>query len=70
MITDADEAIARVIGMVKFGKVKALTGKEIAIKADSVCVHGDGEKALAFVKKIRAALTAENICIAPLAEIV
>lgn len=70
MITDADEAIARVIGMVKSGKVKALTGKEIAIKADSVCVHGDGEKALAFVKKIRAALTAENICIAPLAEIV
>lgn len=70
MITDEDEAIERVIGMVKYGKVKALTGKEIEIEANSVCVHGDGEKALAFVEKIRAALERENITIAPLHEIV
>lgn len=70
MITDEDEAIARVIGMVKYGKVKALTGKEIEIQADSVCVHGDGVKALEFVKKIRAALISEGIEIAPLCEIV
>ena len=30
-----------------------ITGKDIDIKADSVCVHGDGEKALLFVEKIR-----------------
>ena len=70
MITDENEAIERVIGMVKYGKVKALTGKEIEIEANSVCVHGDGEKALAFVEKIRAALERENITIAPLHEIV
>lgn len=70
MITDEDEAIERVIGMVKHGKVKALTGKEIEIEANSICVHGDGEKALAFVKKIRTALEGENITIAPLHEIV
>lgn len=70
MITDEDEAIARVIGMVKYGKVKALTGKEIEIEANSVCVHGDGEKALAFVQKIRSALLAENIEIAPLAQVI
>ena len=65
MITDEDEAIRRVIGMVKDGKVTAITGKEVAIQADSICVHGDGEKALAFVKKIREALTAEGIEIKP-----
>lgn len=70
MITDEDEAIARVIGMVKYGKVKALTGEEIEIEANSVCVHGDGEKALAFVQKIRAALLSQSIEIAPLAQIV
>ena len=53
------------IGMVKDGKVTAITGKEVAIQADSICVHGDGEKALAFVKKIREALTAEGIEIKP-----
>ena len=64
MITD-EEAIRRVIGMVKDGKVTAITGKEVAIEADSICVHGDGEKALAFVKKIREALTKEGIEIKP-----
>ena len=65
MITDEDEAIRCVIGMVKDGKVTAITGKEVAIQADSICVHGDGEKALAFVKKIREALTKEGIEIKP-----
>jgi UPF0271 protein len=70
MIEDEDLAVARVIRMVKEGKVEAVTGKEIAIRADSICVHGDGPKALAFVRKIRAALEQEGIQIAPLSEIV
>ena len=53
MIEDEDEAINRVIRMIKEGKVTSITGKDIDIKADSVCVHGDGEKALLFVEKIR-----------------
>lgn len=65
-IRDENEAIARVIRMVKEGRATAVTGKDIAIQADSVCVHGDGEKALLFVKKIREALQAEGIKIAPL----
>lgn len=70
MITDEDEAIARVIRMVKEQKVRAITGKDISIRADSVCVHGDGEKALAFVCRIRDALLRENIAICPLDKIV
>ena len=52
MITDEEEAIARVIRMIKDQTVRAITGKDIAIRADSICVHGDGEKALAFVERI------------------
>lgn len=70
MITDENEAITRVIGMIKNGKVTAVNGKEIDIEANSVCVHGDGAKALEFVQKIRKALTDENIQIVPLAKIV
>lgn len=69
MIEDEDEAIARVVRMIKEGKVQAITGKDIDIKADSVCVHGDGEKALLFVEKIRKALTDEGIEICPLEEV-
>lgn len=70
MITDEDEAIERVIRMVKEQKVKAITGNDIPIKADSVCVHGDGEKALAFVQKIREEMTKEGIEICSLDDIV
>ncbi len=61
MIEDEDEAIARVVRMVREGKVQAFDGTDISIRPDSVCVHGDGPKALAFVQKISAALAAEGI---------
>jgi len=61
MITNENLAIERVIGMIKNGTVEAITGKMIPVKCDSVCVHGDGPKALAFVKKIREELTAQGI---------
>lgn len=70
MITDENEAIARVVRMIKENKVRTITGKDIPIQADSVCVHGDGEKALAFVQKIRETLTKEGITICSLDEIV
>ena len=61
MITDENVAIARCVRMVKEGKVTALSGKELDIRGDTLCVHGDGAKALAFVEKIRAAFAAEGI---------
>lgn len=70
MITDEDEAVRRVVAMVEKGTVTAITGKEIPIQADSVCVHGDSPKALNFVQKIRTAFQTAGIQIAPLREIV
>lgn len=64
VITDEEEAVERVIAMVKYKKVKAITGKEISVEADSICVHGDGKKAVAFVKLIRERLQTEGIDIA------
>ncbi|MDR1629266.1 MAG: LamB/YcsF family protein [Oscillospiraceae bacterium] len=66
MITDEAEAIARVVRMVTQGTVTAVTGKDIPIAADSICVHGDGEKALLFVQKIKAALTEKGVALAPI----
>jgi len=70
MIEDEELAVSRVIRMIKEQTVTAITGKDIAIKADSICVHGDGPKALAFVEKIRTALSEEGIEITPIKEIV
>lgn len=70
MVTDENIAIERIVRMIKEEKVEAITGKDIPIKADSICVHGDGEKALLFVQKIREKLAEEGIDIVPLDEIV
>lgn len=61
MITDTDLAVGRVIRMVKEGKVESVNGRDIDIKADSICVHGDGAKALEFVKEIRKQLGENGI---------
>ncbi len=61
VIHDTQLAIERVIRMVKEGKVEAINGKDVSIKADSICVHGDNPKAVAFVETIRRALEKENV---------
>jgi UPF0271 protein len=63
MITDEDAAIAQVLGMVRDGAVTTLGGERIPIRADTICVHGDGERALLFTRRIREALTAEGVTI-------
>lgn len=61
MIENEEEAVARVLQMAKQGTVCAADGSTVALQADSVCVHGDGPKALAFVRKISAALPAAGV---------
>lgn len=63
LIKDEEESVRQVVKMIKTGKVNSTTGKEINIKADTVCIHGDGEKALEFAKKIRSELMINNITI-------
>lgn len=68
MITDEEEAITRVLQMIQKGTVTSITGKEIEVQADSVCVHGDSPAALSFVRRIRSALMEEGILIVPLGQ--
>ena len=67
MITDEEASIKQVLSMVKDHKVTTLSGKIIEVKADTLCVHGDGQKALLFTQKIREALQENGIEIAPAA---
>lgn len=70
MITDEDLAIERVVRVIKEKKVTAITGKDISLDIDSICVHGDGVKALQFVKMIRERLKEEGVTIANLKTII
>ena len=66
MIEDEELAMDRVVRMVREGRVTAITGRDISVKADSICVHGDGPKALAFTRRIRQRLTGAGVRLSPL----
>jgi 5-oxoprolinase (ATP-hydrolysing) subunit A len=52
LIGNADEVIKQVVKFIKENKVTAATGEDIFIKADTICIHGDGEHAVEFAKAI------------------
>ena len=60
-VKDPNQAIERVIKMIKEKKVIAVDGTEIDINADSICVHGDNSEAIEFVNKIKSSLLNNGI---------
>ena len=56
MIEDVDLAVAQVVRMVREGKVRSVDGKDVAVQADTLCIHGDQPNALVFASGIRQAL--------------
>lgn len=61
MIKDEDKAIEQVLTMVQKGIVHTTKGEIVEVKADTVCIHGDSEKALAFANKINQKLQEAQI---------
>ena len=70
MITDEQEAIERVVKVIKTGYVTTYSGRELELKIDSICVHGDNAHALDFVRSIRERLIGEGVEIAPLRSVI
>ncbi|MCG7405881.1 LamB/YcsF family protein [Paenibacillus sp. ACRRX] len=52
LITDTEQAVQQVIRMVEAGVVRSVQGYDIAIQADTVCIHGDGAHALVFAQSL------------------
>ena len=63
MITDREQSAAQVIRAVKEGKVLSRQRTEVALRADTVCIHGDGEHALAFAEYLKNTLGDNQIII-------
>ena len=61
LITSDEAALTQVLQMVKTQTVTATTGETVQLQADTICLHGDGEKAVVFAKMIYEALKAECI---------
>jgi 5-oxoprolinase (ATP-hydrolysing) subunit A len=61
LITDEVEAVEQVLGMLRRGIVRARDGTEIAVRADTVCLHGDGDHAVDFARRLRTELDRAGI---------
>lgn len=66
LITDENKALQQAIRFVKEKKVSTSSGHEVSVKADTICLHGDGEHAVSFAKLIHEKLMAEKITVAAL----
>ena len=53
---DADTIIAQALTLTTNGGLHSINGHWLALKADSLCVHGDNVHALAATRAIRKAL--------------
>lgn len=61
LIHDARESATQVLNMVKYGRVRSTDGVMVAINAETICIHGDGEHAVHFTKTINQTLRDNTI---------
>ena len=61
MIVSDDAAWLQVVKMIEQKTVTSVSGKYVPIVAETICIHGDGEHAVSFAKKIYQSLQQKNI---------
>lgn len=66
MIESEEQAIAQTLAMVQLGKVQSIDGQWVPLQAESVCLHGDGEHALNFARRLHQAFASQNITVTSL----
>jgi UPF0271 protein len=63
MIETAAQSVEQVLKIILQKTLLSTTGREIPINADTVCIHGDGEQAVALAQEINRALHQNKITI-------
>ncbi len=63
VLHDPEQVAARMVRLVTDGVLTAGDGTEVAVSADSICVHGDSPDAVRMAARVRAALTRAGVTI-------
>lgn len=61
LLDSDDAALAQSLEMVLRQRVQAITGEWVALRADTLCLHGDGPHALAYAQALRDRFAQEGI---------
>ncbi|MFE0177562.1 LamB/YcsF family protein [Streptomyces sp. NPDC059002] len=67
VITAADTVVERSVGMARTGVVTSHGGHEIAVRARSLCLHGDTPGAVDLARRVRAELESAGVRVAAFA---
>lgn len=67
VIHDRDAVVQRAVRMAVDGTVVAVDGGEVALKARSICVHGDTPGAVDLARSVRSALSGAGVALEPFA---
>jgi len=65
LLHDPTEAAERVLRMLREGKVRSIEGQDVAVRGDTICVHGDTPGAVEFARELRTRLEREGVKISP-----
>lgn len=61
LIADGDTAVSQVVRMVRESRVRAIGGTDVAVQADTVCLHGDSPHAIVFAQRLKTELRRAGI---------
>lgn len=63
LLENEEAALSQTLAMVREQRVQSVDGVWVPIRAQTVCLHGDGAHALAFARRIRDRLGSEGIAV-------
>lgn len=63
VLHDAEQVAARMVRLAVEGVITAIDGTDVAVAADSICVHGDSPGAVQMAERVRDALLGEGVTI-------
>lgn len=63
LLHSREESLSQVLQMITQQQVRATDGSLVSLKADTICIHGDGDHALFFAEAIHEAMKENNILI-------
>jgi UPF0271 protein len=69
VLHDPAQIVAQVVAMVRDRAVRAVSGRQIPVRADSICVHGDEPTAVAAAAAVRKGLEDAGFQVVPLPEL-
>jgi UPF0271 protein len=61
LLHDPKEAAHRVLRMLREGKVRSVEGRDVDVRGETICVHGDTPGAVEFARELRTQLEHEDV---------